>query len=98
MLSACPLTLTSEDLGIYIYLRDLDAQPHTLPSMGMHNTLSEHGHQHILVKQLEACLRKHMLRGQTPHLVKEEIFLWQVGLLQKYHKNVRTSGVSANRV
>lgn len=58
MLSARPLTLTLEELGIYIYLRSLDSQPHALPSAGMQNALSKHGHQRILVKQVEVRPRK----------------------------------------
>ena len=64
MLSACPLTLTLEELGIYIYLRSLDSQPHTLPSVGMQNALSKYGHQHTLVKQVEVRLRKCILEAE----------------------------------
>lgn len=78
-------------------LRSLDSQPHALPSVAMQNGLSKYGYQYILVKQVEAHLRKCILRGHTPNTAMAEPFLWQAGFLQRYH-SARTSGFSGNRV
>lgn len=71
MLSACPLALTLEELGIYIYLRSLDSQPHTLPSVGMQNALSKYGHQHTLVKTGGSTSEEVRIRGRTPDILIE---------------------------
>lgn len=50
-------------------LRSLDSQPHALRSVGMQNDLSKYGYQHILVKQVEAHLRKCVLEA-TPQTLQ----------------------------
>lgn len=55
-------------------LRSLDSQPHALPSVGMQNDLSKYGSQHILVKQVEAHVRKCRLEATPQTLQRQNHF------------------------
>lgn len=74
MLSACPLTLSLEDLGIYIYLRSLDSQPHTLPSVGMQNALSKYGHHTLQSNRWKYVYGSTYQRPNPRHFNRRAIF------------------------